>query len=269
MRTLLLVPLALLLAVAAEAADKRPEGIDPEVLIRHILAVDSVERALLHDVMYDAEYVEREQDESGRYVDKTRFVKKVYVRYDKDTAWYHEVYLEYYVDGQLQSSEALLREAADRMEKKQSRGTRDISYRMLRPFYPSVRGLYEIEYLGVPEGTIDDYVCHHFRIRAREQADSLFNGDFYFESSTFHLVRVDFSPAKLTRSVMFKLSEMNMSIAYSPVTDDIWLPRQFDIAGRGRAAFLFGVKFAGTEYYRDPVVNSGLSDTLFAGERND
>jgi hypothetical protein len=269
MRALMLVPLALLLAVTAEAADRRPEGIDPEVLISHILAVDSVERLVLSDVVFDAEYVEREDDGSGRYVDKTRLLKKVYVRYEKDSAKYHETFLEYYLDGQRQSSEKLLKEATDRIANKRDRGTRDISYRMLRPFYPISRSLYDIEYLGVPGGTIDDYVCHHFRVRAREEADSLFNGDFYFESSTFHLVRVDFRPAKLTRNIMFRLSEMNMSIVYTPVSDDIWLPRQFDISGRGRAAFFFGVKFSGTEYYRNPVVNSGLSDTLFAGVHND
>jgi hypothetical protein len=268
MRTGLLIPAALLLA-ATVAADKIPEGVAPEVLIRQILAVDSVQRALLHDVMFDAEYVEREQDGTGRYIDKARFVKKVYVRYLQDTALYHEVYLEYYVGGELQSYNELMREAADRSESKQKRGTKDVSYPMLTPFYSGARDGYEISYLGIAEGTIDDYVCHHFRVRPREEVDSLISGDYYFESSSFHLVRVDFRPARLAKSVMFRLSELNMSIAYSPATDEIWLPRQFDIAGRGRAAFFFGVKFAGTEYYRDPVVNSGLSDTLFAGERND
>ena len=157
----------------------------------------------------------------------------------------------------------MLKEAADRIEKRQKRKARDISHPMVRPFYKERRPLYDISYQGVAEERIDDRVCHHFRVTAKQPADSLINGDYYFEAETFHLVRVDFSPSKLVKKLMFKLNELNMSLLYGPDTEGYWLPRQFDVQGKGKAAFFIGVNFAGTEYYRNPVVNSGLDDSIF------
>ncbi|NOY88603.1 MAG: hypothetical protein GXO93_04320, partial [FCB group bacterium] len=95
------------------------------------------------------------------------------------------------------------------------------------------------------------------------KSDSLINGDYYFEAESFHLVKVDFSPAKLVKKTMFKMSKLNMSILYAPTKEGYWLPRQFDIEGQGKAMFFIGVKFAGTEYYRNPIINSGLSSKMF------
>jgi hypothetical protein len=115
----------------------------------------------------------------------------------------------------------------------------------------------------VAEEKIDGHVCHQFSVRAKEKQKDLINGDYYFEVESFHLVRVDFSPAELVKKTMFKLNRLDMSIQYEPTPDSIWLPRQFDIEGEGKAAFLFGVRFAGTEYYRNPRINSGIKADIF------
>lgn len=244
-------------------------GIDPEALIDRILSVEKAQRAELHDVIFDAEYIEGEQKDDG-FKEKVRFDKRIYLKFFPDTVWFHEQYLAYYKDGKLQSEKDLRKEAASRMEKKKKRNMRDISYPMLKPFYPDERALYDITYRGVPEETIDGYVCHHFRVKAKEESDTLINGDFYFDAETFHPVRIDFSPAKLVKKLMFKLNELNMSLTYGPTGDDnIWLPRQFHLEGRGKAGLLFGVHFGGTEYYRNPIINSGVSEDIFKGDTDE
>ena len=110
---------------------------------------------------------------------------------------------------------------------------------------------------------IGEYVCHHFKVLSKEKVEDNVNGDYYFEAESFHLVRADISPAKLVRKVMFKLNELTISTLMGPVGNEVWLPRQADVKGKGKAALLIGVKFFSTEYYRNPVVNSGLSDEIF------
>jgi hypothetical protein len=246
------------IAIAQDAA-----GIDPEALIERILATEQIQRDNLKDVTYSAEYVEQEEDGDEGYREKVRFVKDVYIKYFPDTTWFAEKYLEYYDKGELQSEKKMREEAAERTKKRIKRKAHDVSYPMIRPFYPERRSLYNIEYTGVAEERIDDWVCHHFRVTAKESSDSLINGDYYFEAETFHLVLVDFSPSKLVKKLMFKLNELNMSVHFAANADGYWLPRRFDVQGKGKAALFIGVKFAGTEYYRNPVVNSGLDDSIF------
>lgn len=252
----------------SQIIDQQDSGIDPEALIERILAVHDQQMQKLHDVTFDAEYVEGEEKD-GKYEEKLRIVKKVYIMYVDDTALYKEKYLELYKDGQLKSRKDLEKEYKDRMEKKAKRKGRDISYPMLRPFFPERRDLYNIRYIGVDDDRIEGYVCHHFRVEAREEADSLINGDYYFEAGAFHLVQVDFSPARLVKNVMFRMKQLNMTIIYAPTSDSIWLPKQFDVEGKGKAALFFGVDFAGTEYYRDPQVNTGLKRSFFTEEPKD
>jgi hypothetical protein len=262
-RYCLTLPLILVcLLMSAVSGQESNEGIDPEVIIDRILTVDLEQRRQIKDVTFDAEYVEGEEKD-GEFQEKVRFDKKVYIKYFEDTAWYHEEYIAYYKDGELKSQEDLRKQARERKEKKQKRKTRDISFPMITPFYPDERQFYEIEYVGVTEEPIDGYICHQFRVTSKEEDPDRINGDYYFDADSFHLVRVDFSPAKLVKKAVFKMQELNMSVRYGPTPDDVWLPRQFDIEGRGKAMFLFGVKFAGTEYYRNPIINTGLKDELF------
>jgi len=261
--------LLLVVVSSSSVAAQQDSGIDPEALIERMLAVDRQQSEQLKDVVFDAEYIEGEDKGDEGFKEEVRFVKKVSIKYFEDTAWYHEEYLEYYKDGELKSEKDLLKQAAERKEKKRKRKTRDISYSMLKPFYPEQRELYNLEYLGVSSERIEEHVCHHFRVDALEEIDSLIRGDFYFEAETFHLVQADFSPAKLVKKTMFKLKELNMSITYAPSDENIWLPTRFDFAGKGKAALFFGVDFSGTEYYSNPVVNGGIETSVFEGEHDE
>lgn len=238
-------------------------AVDPDALIDRVLMVGDGQHERLHNVVFDAEYVEGEVDETGDFVEKVRFVKKVYVKYWPDTAWYREEFLEYHKNGDLRSDKERDKEAAKRVERRRKQGARNISFSMLRPFRPEWATSYQIDYLGVPAEPIDGYVCHLFRVRAKREDKDLINGDYYFDAESFHIVRVNFSPAQLVKSTMFRLKELEMSIVYGPTPDGWWLPRQFDVRGKGKVAFLFGVEVAGTEYYRNPIVNGELSDAVF------
>lgn len=252
-----------LLTVAALSAVAQPESdIDPEALIERILAVEQHQRDQVHDVTFSAEYIEREEKD-GRFKEKLRIKKRIYVKYLPDTAWYHEDFIEYYKNGQLKSEKDRDNEEKKRREEKIKRKARDISYPMLRPFYPGRRELYDIVYRGIADQKMEGYICHHFQVTAREESDSLLNGQYYFEAESFHLVRVDFSPAKLVKKAFFRLNELDMTIIFRPTDDGFWFPARFTASGRGKAVFLFGVRFSGTEYYHDPVINSGLEDELF------
>ena len=209
-------------------------GIDPDALIDRILLVEQRQCESIKDIVFDAEYIEGEEKD-GEFREKVRFVKKVFVKYLADTALYHEDYLEYYKDGELKKDKDRDNEAKSRKEKKQKRKTRDISFS----------------------------ICHHFKVASIEEIEGRINGDFFFETETFNLVRVDFSPAKLVKKVMFRMKEMAMTISYGPTEDGYWLPHQFEISGKGKAMFFIGVKFAGVEYYRNPVVNGGIEDEIF------
>jgi hypothetical protein len=244
-------------------------GVDAEVLIRRILAVDSAQRAEMRDVTFDAVYVERDNNDEAGPRDKVRIVKKVYLRFDPDTTLFHETYLQLFKDGVLRDESDLRSEEKTRREDKAKRKGRDIAYPFLRPFRPEMQDFYAVSYRGIEDDLEDLGPCHHFRVTATEESDSLINGDYYFEAATFHLARVDFSPARLVKKTMFRLKELRLSLVCGPVEKDIWLPRRFEVSGKGKAALFFGVDFAGTEYYRNPIINSGLSDSLFAGENHE
>lgn len=265
-QTMLLIGLTLL-TLTAGAPAQESGGIDPEALIARILAVESEQRAKLQDVTYESEYREGKREE-GEFIEETRFAKRVQIKYEKDTALFHETILEYYKKGELQSADDRDGEAKTRAEKKKRRGGMDISFPMLRPFEPPWRALYDIAYAGIPSEPLDGRLCHKFEVRATDPADSLINATYYFEADGFHLVRVDFSPSKLTRNLMFKMSEFNMSLQYGPGPEGHWLPRQFDISMKAKAAFFKNVRVLGTEYYRNPVINTGLGRELFEGRHD-
>ncbi len=143
------------------------------------------------------------------------------------------------------------------------RRIRDISCPVLEPFSSGYRDKYEIVYQGVADETVGSYVCHYFTVTSKGEQENDINGEYYFEAASFHLVRVDFSPAKLPGGIMFRLGEVNMSILYGPIPEGFWLPKQFEVRGQGKRALFFKLKFAGTEYYRNPIINSGVRDDIF------
>ena len=244
----------ILLAVGSVFGQANSEA---DVLIEQILDAEKQQNAIVHNVTFDAEYIEGEEKD-GKFIEKIRFDKKIYVKYDEDTAYLVEDYIAYYKDSEKQSDKDLESEAKDRLEKKEKRKSKDISYSMLKPFYPENRELYTIEYLGLADDEMDGYTCHFFKVKAKEEDDNLINGDYYFDVESFQLVHVDFSPAKLTKKAMFKMKELNMSISYKEYENNLWFPTQIEIAGKGKAMFFIGVNFAGTEYYRNPVINQDI-----------
>lgn len=252
----------LVLAFGFPAAAQDNGNIDPQALIQRILAVEQEQRSEIHDIVLDAEYIEGEEKEDG-FKEKVRFTKKIYLKILPDTTLFREDYLAYYKDGKLQNDDDRKKEEADRKEKKKKRRNMDISYSMLKPFHPESAELYEIAYQGLSDDKIESYTCHHFRVTAREEIEGLINGDFYFEAGTFHLVRVDFSPAKLVNKTMFKFKELNLRLFYGPTPEGYWLPREFDIKGKAKAAFFFGVDISGRETYRNPIINRGIDDKIF------
>lgn len=235
------------------------DGIDPEALIKRILTVEAQQYNEINDIVFDAEYIIREKDGST----KERFIKKISIKYLPDTALFHEAYLKYYKKGELQKDKDCQKQADERKKKKMKRKGKDISYRNIKPFMPEHRSEYEISYVGVASEKIEEFTCHQFRVRALEPSDQKINGDYYFEAESFHLVKLDFSPSKLTKNLMFKLKQLNISLLYAPTDDGFWLPKQIDIRGKGKAMFFIGVNFASTEYYYNPTINGGIDNLLF------
>jgi hypothetical protein len=242
------------------------DGIDPEALITAIVAAETRQREAIQDITFDAELVEGERDDDGRLKEKMRFEKTVYLMYAEDTTFFSEVYLRAFKDGEELDSAKTAEQVRERREKKKKRGGRDLSWTVLHPFYPENRALYKIEYVGLVDGYLDDLVCHRFLVTAKDKDPELINGDYYFETEAFNLARVDLSPAKLTSGLMFKLHRLDMTLIYGPTPEGYWLPRRFDVTGKGKAALFIGVKFAGTEYYRNPRINTGLNAKLFEVE---
>ncbi len=251
------------LMIAGNVAAQTNNGIDPEAIIDRIVTIEKRMMTDVRYISYDAEYVEGKLNDEGVFEEKIRFIKKIYVKYFTDTALIHEEYLEFYKDGKAMDEGNMKKEAKDRTEKKQKRKTKDISSSMIEPFYPENRELYDISYEGISEEKVDGFICHYFKVSAKEEDEQLINGDFYFDTETFNPVKIDFSPAKLVKKFMFKMKEMKMSVTYGPSDDFYWLPNRFDISGKGKAMFFIGVKFAGTEYYRNPLINDPEAENYF------
>lgn len=258
MRSLMLLMVILVMTSGALAQD----SLKIEPLLEAIVATDRAQRDAIDDITFDAESIEGEEKD-GTLIEKERYVKRIWIKFLNDTTLYAERFLEYYKDGELQDSGKLAEKSSEKYEERQKRRGKDISWPLVSPFYPENRDRYRIDYRGVNEDAVDGYVCHHFRVTAKEEDPDLINGDFYFEAESFHLARADFSPAKLVSKLMFKLKRLDMSIVYAPINEGFWLPRRFHISGKGRAALLIGVEFAATEFYRNPRVNTGINGTVF------
>ena len=239
------------------------EAIDPNALIETILMIDAQQVNQIKDLILDGEFVEGETNDDGEFEQKVRIVKKIYLKYLPDTVLMYEQYLQFYKEGELQDAETTEKEAAERLTKKIKRKSKDVSWSILTPFYIGERELYDIVYMGVPGEKIEGKSCHHFRVSSIEKDARRINGDYYFDSESLHLIRVDFTPAELTSNLMFKMKQLDMSIKFGPDPDGYWLPRQFKIDGRGRAMFLIGVKFSGAEYYTNGQINTGFDTTIF------
>jgi hypothetical protein len=262
MKSKLTILLTLLITLVGIAFARDNGGVDPEALIEQILEVARTQQGQIQDLTMDAVLTEGERDRDSLIVED-KFIKKVFVKYLPDTAWFSEDYFEYYKNGELQPEKELEEIAKEKIDKKKKRKSLDISYSLLTPLETGKREYYEISYKGIADDQIEGHTCHRFRIEAREKDEARLNGDYYFEIDGFHLVRVEFTPSKRVSNLMFKMKTLDMSLTFKAYPDGLWLPHVFNIGGKGKVGFLFGVTFAGTEVYSNPVINTGLPDAMF------
>ncbi len=239
------------------------QQLDKMQLVKKILEVEKTQKVLVQDLTLDALFIEGKKEKDGQIKEKTRFMKKVFLKFLPDTTLMHEEYFEYLKEGKPQKEKDMLKEVTNRTEKKKKRKAKDISYSMYTPFYPENKNLYEYELIGVHPELIEGHVCYELKLNAQEKTDSLINGTYYIDTSTFNFVKIDFAPAKLVKKMMFKLHKLNMTILFDKTEEGLNYPKQFIIDGKGKAALFIGVNFYATEKYSNPVFNSGLDDKIF------
>ena len=245
------------------ASSVMSQQIDKMQLVEKILEVEKTQKALVQDLTLDALFIEGEKKKDGRIKEEVRFNKKLYLKFLPDTTLMHEEYLEYLKEGKPQKEKDMLKEAEKRAKKKKKRKGRDVSYSMYTPFYPEHKNLYEYKLIGIYPELIDGHTCYELRLNALEETDSLINGTYYIDTTTFNFVKIDFAPAKLVKKMMFKLHKLDMTILFDKTEEGLCYPKQFIIDGKGKAALFIGVNFYITEIYSNPVFNSGLDDKIF------
>ena len=255
--------LTLMLGFCRTVVAQSSNRIDADAIIEQVLAVAERQSDKIQDVTFEAESLRGKYDDKKGFQQESRFTKKVFLKYLPDTVLYADEFLEYYDGDDLQTPKKRDEAVAELREKRKKRKAHNVSFSMMTPFEKEHRAQYDISYIGIAEEKIEGYVCHHFKVLSKEEDEMRINGDYYFEADTFHLVRVDFEPAKLVKKLMFKLKELRLSLRYGPTDEGYWLPRQFDVRGKGKAAFFIGVNFASVEYFRNPQINTGLDDKLF------
>ena len=258
-KALLLIVVLLGTAGSVFSVEKMTVG----ALIDSVLAARQRQLDAVDDMTFDAVLYERRTDKEGNITEEKRYDKKIYVKKIDDTFHIHQKYVAYYLDGAKQAHEELVAQVNKKQEDRAKRGGRDFTYDLTIPLQMLYTGMYDVDYEGMTENKIDGYICHMLRAEARENNDTLINCLYYVDTASFNLVKVDFSPAKLTNKLMFKLKELDMTIHYKPYDTDIWIPDHFELQGRGKAAIFIGVYFQSEETYTNPVINSGLDEALF------
>ncbi len=238
------------------------EEYNAQDIIEKILAVEAVQKEKLKDIVIDAEMLEGEIKD-GKFVEKSKFLKKVYIKFLPDTTLMVEKYLEYYKEGEKQSEKKMNDEVKKKLEKKKKRKAKDISNSMYKPFYEEMKDIYEIEFKGLKKEKVNGYSCFEFKVKSKIKDSEHINGSFFFDSKSYNLVRVEFVPAKLVKKLMFKLKKLDMVLNFQETDAGFWIAEKFEIDGQGKAAIFIGVKFAVEETYSNPIFNSGLDDKIF------
>ena len=248
----------LILALSATAQTESPEQ-----LIEKIVQVDKLQREQLKNLVLLSEYIKWEEKDDGTFEEKIRFKKRISIKYLADTALMHEEYLSCVKEGKPQGDKDCQKSADEDQEKKKRRATPGISFPMVKPFYPEKRSIYTISYKGIAGERVNGYLCYHFNVTANEPADTLLNGDYFFDTESLHLVRVTFSPSQLVSRTMFKMSKMNMALNYLPTAEGFWLPTEFSFNMKAKAMWIINVPTSATETYTEPIINGGVPDALF------
>lgn len=104
--------LFLILLSAGIAQDE--SAIDFEAIMQKIVEVEARQKAEVRDVVFDAEYIEREKDGEGGFREKIRLEKTITLRYVGDSAIFEEEYNEYYKYGERMSEEEMHKVAKEK-----------------------------------------------------------------------------------------------------------------------------------------------------------
>ena len=258
----MLIAGVMILAVFSQAsADEK--AISVGGLIDSVLAARQRQLDAVDDMSFDAVFYERRTDGDGNITEEKKYDKKIFVKKINDSFHIHQQYRSFYLDGVRRPREELIAEVDKKQEERKKRGGRDFTYDMTVPLQMLYTGMYDISYKGITKEKVEGYTCYMLRADAREENDTLINCTYYIDTTSYNLVRVDFSPAKLTKKLIFKLKQLDMTINYTKYESSIWIPRRFELHGQGKAAFFVNVYFQSEETYTNPAINSGLDDSIF------
>ena len=260
MRTILI---AFLITLGVAGSIEANENITVGMLIDSVLAARQRQVDAVKDMTFDAVFYERRTDKDGNISEEKKYEKRIFVKQINDSFYIHQQYRTFYLDGVRQPRELLVAEVEKKQEERKKRGGRDFTYDLTIPLQMLYTGMYDVSYKGITKEKIEGHICYKLYADAREKNDTLINCMYYVDTTSYNLVRVDFSPAKLVSKFMFKLKELDMRINYQKYDSAIWIPRRFELLGKGKAAFFVGVYFQSEETYINPVVNSGLDDSIF------
>lgn len=233
-----------------------------EDLIDNVLTVRQMQIDAVDDMVFNAEQYEKETDKDGKIKETKKLIKTVFVKRINDKWVVKEDFEEYYLNGQKQDAKALADEVKEYHKNKKRRGNRDLTYDLLAPLLDEHQAMYRFE-LNPVVASIDGFDCYQLGATTAADIDTLLNYTYYIDTATYHLVRANFVPARLTDNFFFKLKEFDLVMTFEPLDDSIWLPYRFKITGQGKAMLFIGVNFEAEEIFLNPRINVGLADSLF------
>lgn len=242
-------------------------AVDPKLLIEEIRRTHDRQLALTRTLAFDVLTREGKIKDS-QFVEESTTTRILAYRFDGDSTIKVDRYLAGTIDGRPVNDKELAKmidkreEAARKREKERKQG--EISLSPYKPFLPSHAAAYTLTYKGTARPRNHDLLCHSFEVRANDDSDTLVNGTYYFEAGNLHLVRAEFSPARIPKGMMFNVRELAMALDFEPLNDSVWLPTEFRLQARANAMLFIGVNFAVEESYRHPALNLPATDTLFA-----
>ena len=265
-----LPPCVAVLLIIASA--KTFAGTTPPIdsIIQKVLLTHQTAMAELSDLTLDIDSYERRLDGDGNVKETAKLVKKGHLkRVEGGKFLYCEDYNEYYINGERQDQKSLKKITKERLNRKKKSRSKDLSFDITTPLEPQFREIYDIVDQGLSEKEIEGYPCFLLSATVNDNntagkiMDTLANYLFYIDTLSYQIVKVDFEPARLISKLFFKFKLLKMSISFAPYDSALWLPSHFHIDGRAKAAFFVGVNFEGEEFFKNPVINSGLDDSLF------
>lgn len=259
------------LACPTLAGQQNEDSLIIETIISRLQAGEKVQRQKLHDVTFSGSLYERRLKGDGEIKEEKRFDHLTHLRRDSDTVRkmdIHENYLRYFKNGKIQKDEKLRKEVKNRLKKKKKGGSNNIFSPLSDAFANIHRHAYRYAYGGLTDTLVEGYICHIIEVsvnpdRKDKNKKTRIEGVYYLDTLSCRITRVDFRPAKLDGGLVFKLKEVHMTLTYNRVNEYIWLPNYFHVTGSGKAALFFSIRFEREGTYENPIINSGLPDSLF------